>query len=88
MALVLFARIGWMRWYKGPQTGDEKPVGGGKYNKDLWGTRHTTFFLSAEKCSATFNRDFSLRNSGTRILPTWHLSVFRLGSLVNRFQTC
>jgi hypothetical protein len=30
---VLFARVGWMKWYAGPQTGDEKPVGGGKNNK-------------------------------------------------------
>lgn len=37
MTLVLFARIGWMRWYKGPQAGDEKPIGGGKYNKDSLG---------------------------------------------------
>jgi len=33
MALVLFACIGWMRWYKGPQADDEKPIGGGKYNR-------------------------------------------------------
>jgi hypothetical protein len=37
MALVVFARVGWMRWYRGPQAGDEKPVGGGKYNKDSLG---------------------------------------------------
>jgi hypothetical protein len=30
---VLFARIGWMKYYNGPQSGDEKPTGGGKYNK-------------------------------------------------------
>lgn len=31
--LVLFARIGWMKYYNGPITGDERPRGGGKYNK-------------------------------------------------------
>lgn len=31
---VLFARIGWMKFYQGPQKGDEKPIGGGSYNKD------------------------------------------------------
>lgn len=41
MALVLFARVGWMRWYRGPQAGDDKPVGGGKYNKDFLG--HETY---------------------------------------------
>ncbi len=30
---VLFARVGWMTYYAGPQTGDEKPIGGGKNNK-------------------------------------------------------
>jgi hypothetical protein len=34
---LLFARVGWMRWYRGPQAGDEKPVGGGKYNKESLG---------------------------------------------------
>jgi hypothetical protein len=33
MTPVLFARIGWMRWYRGPQPDDEKPIGGGGYNK-------------------------------------------------------
>jgi len=30
---VLFARIGWMKFYSGSQEGDEKPIGGGKWNK-------------------------------------------------------
>jgi len=30
---VLFARIGWMKRYAGPQEGDERPKGGGRYNK-------------------------------------------------------
>lgn len=30
---VLLARVGWMRWYRGPQPDDEKPIGGGEYNK-------------------------------------------------------
>ncbi|MCF6355661.1 MAG: DUF3883 domain-containing protein [Candidatus Polarisedimenticolaceae bacterium] len=29
---VLFARVGYMKFYKGPQIGDEKPIGGGSYN--------------------------------------------------------
>jgi len=29
---VLFARVGWMTYYAGPQVGDEKPVGGGANN--------------------------------------------------------
>jgi hypothetical protein len=30
---VVFARIGWMLAYDGPREGDERPVGGGGYNK-------------------------------------------------------
>jgi hypothetical protein len=30
---VLFARVGWMTYYAGPQTGDEKPIGGGGNNR-------------------------------------------------------
>jgi hypothetical protein len=30
---VIFARVGWMTYYAGPQTGDEKPIGGGRNNK-------------------------------------------------------
>jgi hypothetical protein len=41
MEPVLFARIGWMKYYKGPMTGDERPKGGGKYNKT--GLGHEAF---------------------------------------------
>lgn len=32
MKKVLLARIGYMKFYQGPKPGDEKPIGGGKYN--------------------------------------------------------
>ena len=34
---ILFARIGYMTYYAGSQEGDEKPIGGGKYNSDKTG---------------------------------------------------
>lgn len=37
MKLVVFARVGWMRWYRGPQPDDEKPIGGGGYTKTSLG---------------------------------------------------
>jgi len=37
MELLLFARVGWMRLYSGPQPDDERPIGGGKYNEDSLG---------------------------------------------------
>lgn len=38
---VLFARIGWMKYHNGPMIGDEKPRGGGKYNRT--GLGHEAF---------------------------------------------
>ena len=44
---VLFARVGWMKRYRGQQADDEKPIGGGKYNKESVG--HEAFnFLPIE----------------------------------------
>jgi hypothetical protein len=34
---VLFTRVGWMRFYSGRVLGDERPVGGGSYNKSKIG---------------------------------------------------
>ena len=41
---VLFARIGWMTYYAGPQSGDEQPKGGGAYNRKNLG--HEVFNLA------------------------------------------
>src|ERR1035437_11061064 len=30
---ILFVRVGWMKFYAGAKPGDERPVGGGKYNR-------------------------------------------------------
>jgi hypothetical protein len=37
MRPALFARIGWMKWYRGPRADDQKPIGGGSYNKSELG---------------------------------------------------
>lgn len=31
---LVFVRVGWMRFYNGSVPGDERPIGGGKYNQD------------------------------------------------------
>ena len=41
---VLFARVGFMKYYMGPQEGDFKPIGGGKYNKENEGYEAYNFF--------------------------------------------
>jgi len=35
---ILFARVGFMKFYQGPKPGDEKPIGGGSYNTDEIGS--------------------------------------------------
>jgi hypothetical protein len=40
---VLFARIGWMHFYDGPRPGDERPIGGGGYNKTGLGNEAYNF---------------------------------------------
>ena len=43
MPRVVFARIGWMTAYDGPRPGDEKPIGGGSYNKKNMGDEAYNF---------------------------------------------
>jgi hypothetical protein len=40
---VLFARVGWMKHYVGPVPGDEKPLGGGAFNRDNVGLEAYNF---------------------------------------------
>ena len=42
---VFFVRVGWMTYYAGPQEGDERPTGGGRYNKKNVG--HELFNFTA-----------------------------------------
>ena len=46
---VLFARIGYMKFYQGPQKGDEMPIGGGKYNDDKIGHEAYNYKVVAGK---------------------------------------
>lgn len=43
MEKVLFARIGYMKKYAGPQPGDLKPIGGGEFNKKNLGNEAFNF---------------------------------------------
>src|SRR6266550_8499147 len=38
---VLFARIGWMKYYNGPMTGDERQEGAASITRQAWGTRRS-----------------------------------------------
>ena len=40
---VVVARIGWMKYYADSQPGDERPIGGGEYNKEHKGSEIVNF---------------------------------------------
>lgn len=60
---VLFVRVGWMEWYTGPRSGDEKPVGGGAYNRKMVG--HEAF--NFERFGNRFFGYFQPPNEGIRL---------------------
>lgn len=54
MERILFVRIGWMKYYTGSQPGDERPIGGGKYNLTKIGEEVNNFKVSAGKVYGSF----------------------------------
>ena len=46
---VLFVRVGWMHFYAGPIPGDERPIGGGKYNQSNIGHEIYNFYGSGDR---------------------------------------
>lgn len=53
-ARVLFARIGWMRFYNGPVPGDERPIGGGKFNRRAIGHEVYNFRVTQSRLYGYF----------------------------------
>jgi hypothetical protein len=51
---ILFARVGWMRFYNGPIPDDERPIGGGGYNKSKIGHELYNFRSTDEKLFGYF----------------------------------
>ena len=66
---VLFARVGWMTYYAGPQSGDEKPIGGGRNNKKNIGHEVFNFTDFGERLYG-FVRAADRRIKLARIDPT------------------
>lgn len=42
---IIFARIGWMKFYEGERDDDPRPIGGGSYNKDHAGAELRNFLV-------------------------------------------
>jgi hypothetical protein len=51
---VVFARVGWMTYYAGPQPGDERPQGGGAYTKSLVGHEAFNFYVAKHSAERIF----------------------------------
>ena len=56
---VLFARVGWMRFYNGSVPGDERPVGGGSYNESNIGHEVYNFRETDERLYGYFQPPMS-----------------------------
>lgn len=70
MQRVLFVRIGWMTYYTGSQEGDEKPVGGDKYNKTNIGQEAFNFRNVDGRLYGYFENNCSFAANLTRIDPS------------------
>ncbi|MEW6054281.1 MAG: DUF3883 domain-containing protein [Nitrospirota bacterium] len=56
MERILMVRIGWMKYYTGSKPGDERPIGGGKYNLRKIGGEFNNFKI----CSGTVYGSFAI----------------------------
>ena len=64
---VLFARVGWMLWYRGVQPDDPKPIGGGAYNEyEIGGEQFN--FPPMTATSGIFSLSCSRRRDGRQTL--------------------
>lgn len=70
---ILLARIGWMKYYNGIQKGDERPIGGGKFNKKNIGGEYCNFKTYKNKTYGFFStstQNFDIINL-SRINPNF-----------------
>jgi hypothetical protein len=75
---VLFARIGWMKYYNGPLIGDEKPMGGGKYTKTGLGHEAFNFHEIGGRLFGFFQPQMqALKIRLERVVPGTHEDVLK-----------
>ena len=65
---VLFARVGWMKYYDGPREDDPKPISGGKYNKEQTGHEVYNYHDINGYCHSFFEPPGRLPASGKKDL--------------------
>jgi hypothetical protein len=76
---LLFARVGWMHWYRGPQPDDEKPIGGGEYNKTDLGNEAFNFLPSGKKVLGYFQPQLQPRERRKAHPSSVHLEKIEPG---------
>lgn len=59
---VLFARVGWMRWYHGVCSDDPKPIGGGAFNKSSLGHERFNFLRIGNRAFGYFQPQLQPKN--------------------------
>ena len=63
---VLFARIGWMKFYDGPQRDDERPIAGGRYTEGNLGYEVYTFHDVGGWCRGHFEPPGRAASAGNK----------------------
>ena len=75
---ILFARIGWMKFYSGSQPGDERPIAGGEYNKKHMGGEIYNFKSFGSYLYGSFANAMSAENLNlSRIQPGFNGDVLK-----------
>lgn len=79
----LLARVGWMKYYRGPQQGDEKPIAGGKYTEKSLGHEAFNFKPIAGTLYGYFQPQMAASNIRLeRIVPSLSNNASADGILV------
>lgn len=83
---ILFARVGWMRWYRGVQADDPKPIGGGDYNQDELGHERFNFLPAGNRYLGYFQPQLQPKERRERNPSSIHLERIEPGFTGSRLE--
>lgn len=77
---VLFARVGWMRWYRGVSADDPRPIGGGAFTKKSLGKERFNFLRIGNHAFGYFQPQLQPKARRKDNPSSIHLEKIQLGS--------
>jgi len=83
---VLFARVGWMRWYHGVQLDDPKPIGGGAYNDTALGHEAFNFLPAGNRYLGYFQPQLQPEERQKTNPSTIHLEKIEPGFVGDKLE--